>query len=241
MNLHRFRPRAAAGGLALVAVLVANAAHGEAIGTLRVDYSNLQTSDYDGNDFVIHDAVTNYDWKFASGDRTFYLLLQQLNGVSPHNVAQVAYVGNPPADQMVSDHAAWVAPLTADGRPSVYAAGPIKNVKSFDPQALRISMSEATRSYVLTDGKVTVADVPRGDDKASLELLQGMIQKYGLNAAWQMTPQFEIDKTPFGSTGPVVVFLRMDGAHNTVMTASASTKSDGKASCKGRWWNPMCW
>ncbi len=91
--------------------------------------------------------------------------------------------------------------------------------------------NDGSKGYTLTDGNVTVASIKAGGDPGSLGLLKEMINKYGLNTAWQMPSTDDRAQTPVGSGGPAIVFLRT-GEKATGMTAA--TKSGDKKGCN--WW-----
>lgn len=194
---------------ALLVFAFASSASAETIGQMPINYSKIKVADYEGNDFTLLDRSTNLEWKFPSGDQQFYELLGKLNGAAPGNLASFAYVGNGIGD--TTDHAAWLAPMDAEGQPSAHP-GKIsaRGARAFNPQTLSITKSE--RGTALTDGQATIAEVRNTDDEGSLQLLRQMVQTHQLNVAWQIPSAYERSITPVGASGPVVVFLKADAA-----------------------------
>lgn len=198
-----------AAAAALLVFAFAGSASAETIGQLPINHGKIKISDYEGNDFTLLDKSTQLAWKFPSGDQQFYEVLTRLKGAGAGNLASLAYVGNGVGE--ATDHAAWIAPMNADGQPSAYP-GKIsaRDARAFNPQTLSIARIE--RGVALTDGRTIIAEVRNTEDASSLQLLQRMIETHGLNIVWQIPSAYERTITPVGSTGPVVVFLKADAA-----------------------------
>ena len=209
----------------------------EQVSVLPIDYNQIRTwtvsdsvSDDPNTDYFVQDLSTNQKWEFQSGDTTLYELLTKLHAVSDNNIKQFAYVGSPPDNGDFVAHGAWIAPLTKDKTPSLVKFR-IPHAQHFHASAIRVTWSDRSHDYVLSDGTNVLAENGDSQDPSPLEILQKMIQNYDLNAVWEIPSDTSWASTPVGNQGPVLVFLK------TEVTTPATVDT-----CADRgWWLPKCW
>ncbi len=90
---------------------------------------------------MLHDRSTNLDWRFPTGDTAFYDLIGDLTNTHAGNFAGFAYVGDEASNESSTEHAAWIAPLTADSQASAFAGkrdpakAPMSSIRKRSPCA----------------------------------------------------------------------------------------------------------